>query len=137
MLDPHKRVARSWYTLGSTNDNTSSWLGAFCTNFDLWSLKMVFQNTTIFPLQLYRRRFHIKAIHYISPNNAKIKHRTMPNLSSLVQGQAVFEFYMWGTALLFIFCVGRLEKFIRALQLWKGYECSDTICTASTAMALL
>ena len=44
---------------------------------------------------------------------------------------------MKGTARVFIPCVGRLENCIRALQLWTGYQCSDTTCMASSAMILL
>ena len=89
-LRPHKWMARSWYTLGRTIDNANLWLEAFWCNSGFWWFKVVYQNTTIYLLYLFRRKLRIQTYQYIYVQGLpNIIHRTLPTFSPRVQGQAV------------------------------------------------
>ena len=110
-LDPHKWMARSWYTLGRTIENANSWLEAFWSNSGLWWFKVVFQNTTIFLLYLFRRKLRILTNQYISPRTAK---HYPPNIakffSTRTRPSCTRLFTCRLTARVFIWCEGQLEK---------------------------
>ena len=138
-LDPHKWLARSWHTFGRTIENANLWLQTFWSNSGLWWFKVVFQNTTVFLLYLFRRNYAFKQININLQGLPNINHRTLPTFSPRVQGQAALGFlHVRSLQPVSSYRVkDNWRNFICELKLWTGYHCSDTTCITSTALVLV